>query len=162
ATGTQASGSASRRGLFYAIGFIGLAIALASIADMFLARPYDGIVPSPYSRTGIEVRATVPGGPAERAGIPAAECLVGIGEHLVNSISDASTELRRHAIGEKVPYLVRRGPCPAAPDAGAAAEQRQALVTLSSERLGGTTYLYFAVLGFLFFFIGLFVFHSRP
>ncbi|HEY6928718.1 MAG TPA: SpoIIE family protein phosphatase [Thermoanaerobaculia bacterium] len=159
---TAAAGRSSRRSWFYAVGFVGLAIAVASIADMFSARPYDGIVPAPYSKTGIEVRATVPGGPADRAGIPAGDCVVGIGRRMVNTISDASTELRRHAIGEKVPYLVRRGACPAFPDAGPASEQRAFDVALSSERLGGSTYLYFAVLGFLFFFIGLFVFHNRP
>ncbi|HVQ54288.1 MAG TPA: hypothetical protein VMT25_03870, partial [Thermoanaerobaculia bacterium] len=61
--------TASRPGWFLAIGFVGLAIAIASIADMFSARPYDGIVPVPYGREGIEVRATVPGSPAEKAGI---------------------------------------------------------------------------------------------
>jgi serine phosphatase RsbU (regulator of sigma subunit) len=163
ATQTElAAGPPSRRGWFYAVGFIGLAIALASIVDMFVARPYDGIVPSPYAHTGIDVRATIPGGPAERAGIPAGDCVVGIGKRIVNTISDASSELRRHAIAEKVKYLVRSGPCPASPDSGPAAKQREVLVTLTSERLGGTTYLYFAILGFLFFFIGLFVFHSRP
>src|SRR5262249_49765882 len=75
-------------------------------------------------------------------------------------------ELRRHRIGETVTYLVRRGPC-AAPSAAArtapgGSELRTVLVRLSSTRLGGTTYLYAAVLGFLFFFIGLFVFARRP
>jgi serine phosphatase RsbU (regulator of sigma subunit) len=159
---TASAERGSRRSWFYAIGFVGLAIAVASIADMFSARPYDGIVPAPYSKTGIDVRATVAGGPADRAEIRPGDCVVGIGRRMVNTISDASTELRRHGIGEKVPYLVRRGSCPAFPDAGPATEQRSVDVTLTSERLGGKTYLYFAVLGFLFFFIGLFVFHNRP
>jgi serine phosphatase RsbU (regulator of sigma subunit) len=161
-TQTSAAGPASQRGWFYAIGFVGLALAVASIADMFSARPYDGIVPVPYTREGIEVRATVPGGPAARAGIPAGDCVVGIGSRMVKTTSDASAELRKHAIGATIPYLVRRGPCPASSDAEGAGELRTVAVQLSSERLGGTTYLYFAVLGFLFFFIGLFVFQSRP
>src|SRR5215472_3146726 len=139
---TAPAGRGSRRSWFYAVGFVGLAIAVASIADMFSARPYDGIVPAPYSKTGIDVRATVPGGPADRAEIHSGDCVAGIGRRMVNTISDASTELRRHAIGEKVPYLVRRGSCPAFPDAGPAAEQRSVDVTLTSERLGGKTYLY--------------------
>ena len=94
---------------FYALGFLGLAIAVASIADMFLPRPYDGIVPLPYSRGGIEVRAVEPGGPAERPGSEPGDCVLGIGRRLVNSTSDASQELRRHRIGESVPYLSRRG-----------------------------------------------------
>src|SRR5262249_27586545 len=100
---------------------------------------------------------------AEKSGITAGDCILGIGTRLVNSISDASRELRRHRIGESVPYLVRRGPCEA-PSAAmrAAAESRTVLVRLSAIRLGGTTYLYAAVIGFLFYFIGLFVFARRP
>src|SRR6266511_2595964 len=101
----------SLRGWLYAVGLVGLAIAVASIADMFSARPNDGIVPVPYRSGGIEVRMVAPGAAAERAGITAGDCVLGIGSHLVNSISDASRELRRHSIGETVPYLVRRGPC---------------------------------------------------
>src|SRR5262249_37435354 len=59
-------------------------------------------------------------------------------------------------------YLVRRGPCPAQPSAGAPSELRDVMVKLSAERLGGKTYLYSTILGFLFFFIGLFVFRNRP
>src|ERR1700741_4179708 len=130
---TAAAQRGSRRSWFYAIGFVGLAIAVASIADMFSARPYDGIVPAPYSKTGIDVRATVPGGPADRAEIRPGDCVVGIGRRMVNTISDASTELRRHGIGEKVPYLVRRGSCPAFPDSGPATEKGSVDVSLTSE-----------------------------
>ena len=142
---------------FLVLGFAGLAIAVASVADMFAARPYDGIVPVPYSRGGIEVRATAPGGPAQHAGIRPGECVQGIGSRVVNSSSSASSELRRHRIGETVPYLVKGGTC-AAPGT----QVRTVPVRLSSERLGGTTYLYAAALGFLFFFIGFFVFLRRP
>ena len=153
---------ASRPAWFLAVGFVGLAIAIASIADMFSARPYDGIVPVPYGREGIEIRATVPGSPAEKAGIKPGECIQGIGKRIVKSSSDASAQLRRHQIGEKVIYLVRNGPCPAQPRAEAAGELREVRVQLSSERLGGQTYLYAVVIGFLFFLIGLFVFVRVP
>jgi len=150
---------APRPGWLLAVGFAGLAIAIASIADMFSARPYDGIVPVPYGRTGIEVRATVPGSPAEKAGIKPGECIQGIGKRMVNTSSDASAELRRHKIGEAVGYLVLRGGCPSQPAAVEAprGELRTVRVQLSSERLGGKTYLYAVVVGFLFFLIGLFV-----
>jgi serine phosphatase RsbU (regulator of sigma subunit) len=150
------------RAWFYAIGFLGLAIALASIADMFSSRPYDGIVPVPYSRNGIEVRAVTAGGPAQKAGVPAGDCVVGIGTRLVNSTSDASAELRKHAIGEQVRYLVKKGPCMPPAPGEPAGELRTLSLRLSSERLGGKSYLYTAILGFLFFVIGLFVFRNRP
>src|SRR5512132_435281 len=101
----------SARTLYLAIGFAGLALAVASIADMFAPRPYDGIVPVPYSRKGVEVRAVIPGGPAASAGIRAGDCVVGIGKRLVNSTSDASAELRKHEIGQTVSYLYHHGPC---------------------------------------------------
>src|SRR5262249_42896559 len=143
---------------FLLLGFLGLAIALASIADMFLARAFDGIVPVPYGRDGIEVRSTVPGSPADAARIKPGECVQGIGRRIVKTSSDASAELQRHQIGEKVPYLIKAGPCMAA----APGETRSVDVRLSSERLGGTTYLYYAALGFLFFAIGFYVFWRVP
>jgi len=144
---------------------VGLAIAIASIADMFSSRPYDGIVPVPYGRGGIEVRTVLPGSPAEKAKIRAGECIQGIGRRIIRSSSDASSELRRHKIGEQVNYLVRNGPC-VSPEAGASAaagsELRTVKVQLSSERLGGKNYLYAVVVGFLFFLIGLFVLVRVP
>jgi serine phosphatase RsbU (regulator of sigma subunit) len=107
----------------------------------------------------------IPGSPAEKAGIKAGECIQGIGRRIVNTSSDASEELRRHRIGEKVDYLVRNGPCPGSPEAAGAAagkELRTIRLLLSSERLGGRTYLYAVVVGFLFFLIGLFVFARVP
>ncbi|HTR02318.1 MAG TPA: SpoIIE family protein phosphatase [Thermoanaerobaculia bacterium] len=149
-------------GWILAVGFVGLAIAIASIADMFSARPYDGIVPVPYGREGIEVRDTIPGSPAEKAGLKRGECVLGIGKRMVRMSSDASAELRRHKIGEPVLYLVRSGPCPTQPRAETAGELREVKLTLSSERLGGKTYLYAVVVGFLFYAIGLFVFVRVP
>src|SRR5215471_4794120 len=154
--------SSSLRAWCYVFGFLGLAIAVASIGDMFSSRPYDGIMPLPYGRFGIEVRETVPGSPAARAGIASGDCVLGIGRSMVNSISDASAELRRHSVGATVPYLVRHGPCPTLPTGGSSTDIRVVPVRLSAERLGGKTYLYAAILGFLFFFIGLFVFRHRP
>jgi serine phosphatase RsbU (regulator of sigma subunit) len=154
----RSSMAVSGRGLYLAIGFTGLALAVASIADMFSPRPYDGIVPLPYSRKGVEVRAVIPGGPAASAGIRAGDCVVGIGKRLVNSTSDASAELRKHEIGQTSSYLYQRGPC----GSDTKGELHTVAVRLSSERLGGTTYLYSAALGFLFFFIGFFVFDRRP
>jgi serine phosphatase RsbU (regulator of sigma subunit) len=143
---------------FLIVGFLGFSVALASIADMFSARPFDGIVPVPYGRDGIGVRSTAAGSPAEKAGIRAGDCVQGIGRRIVHTTSDASAELQRHAIGDQILYLVKAGPCAS----GAPGEIRQVSVRLSSERLGGTIYLYYAALGFLFFLIGLFVFWRVP
>ena len=152
----------SRSGWFLAAGFLGLAIAIASIADMFSARPYDGITPLPYGREGIEVRATVPGSPAETAGIKAGECILGIGKRIVNTTSDASAELRRHRIGEKVSYLVRNAPCPSQPRPSPPAScVRCASSSPPSGSVEKPTSTPFVV-GFLFFLIGLFVFVRVP
>src|SRR5262245_15486977 len=133
---------------------------------MFSARPYDGIAPVAYGRDGIEVRMVIPGGPADKAGIKAGECIQGIGSKIVYTSSDASAELRRRRIGEKVDYLVRNGPCAsmAAPrPAGAPPTAlRTVRLQLTSERLGGKNYLYAVVVGFLFYLIGLFVFVRVP
>src|SRR5262249_47112010 len=119
---TRGAVSWSRSGWILAAGVLGLAMAIASIADMFSARPYDGITPVPYGREGIEVREPVPGSPADKAGIKGGECVLGIGKRMIQSSSDASAELRRHRIGEKVPYLVRNGPCPTQPRSQPAGE----------------------------------------
>jgi serine phosphatase RsbU (regulator of sigma subunit) len=156
--GTELARRGSGQAWFLVVGFLGLAIAVASIADMFSARPFDGIVPVPYAREGIEVRSLVPGSPAEKAGVHAGECVQGIGRRIVRTTSDASQELQRHRIGESVLYLVKAGPCSMA----APGEVRSVSVALSSERLGGTAYLYYGALGFLFFFIGYFVFRRVP
>ena len=149
--GPRVAAARSGRAWFYAAGFLGLALAVVSIADMFSPRPNDGIVPMPYSRGGIEVRSVEPGGPAQAAGIRPGDRVLGIWRRLVNTTSDASEELLKHHIGETVPYLISRdGALLTVP------------VRLSSIRLGGSTYLYAAGLGFLFFLIGLFVFRHRP
>src|SRR5207237_3228704 len=83
---------------------------------------------------------------------------LGIGKRLVNSTSDASAELRKHAIGDRVSYLYHRGRC----GGETKGEVRTTQVRSSSDRVGGTTYVYAAALGFLFFFIGFFVFNRRP
>ena len=144
--------------------FVGLAIAIASIADMFSARP----VRRHRARCPTAARASrsgrsCPGSPAEKAGIKAGECIQGIGKRIVNTSSDASEELRRHRIGEQVDYLVRNGACPGQPRGGR--RGRSCGPCGSSSPPSGSaarTYLYAVVVGFLFFLIGLFVFVRRP
>lgn len=118
---------------------------------MFLPKAYDGAVPDPYSTGGILIRDLVPGGAAEQAGLKPGDVILGIGHRMLNRPTEAPSELRRHKIGESVEYLVRRG-------------ERifEAQVVLSSFRLGSGTYLYYALLGALFFALGLFVVSRRP
>ena len=98
----------SRPGWFLAVGFAGLAIALASIADMFSARPYDGIVPVPYGREGIDVRMVLPATPAEKAGIKAGDIIVGIDGQQINDRSDLSAAIGTHQPGDTVKVEVQR------------------------------------------------------
>jgi sigma-B regulation protein RsbU (phosphoserine phosphatase) len=118
---------------------------------MFLPKAYDGAVPDPYSTGGILIRDLVPGGAAEQAGLKAGDVILGIGHRMLNRATEAPSELRRHRIGESVEYLVRRGE-----------KIFEAQVVLSSFRLGSGTYLYYALLGLLFFALGVFVVSRRP
>ena len=130
---------------------------------MFSARPYDGIVP----------RALRPGGhrgPRHRAGQPG-----GQGGHQAGRVRarhrPAHGPLELGRLGGAAPPPDRRGgrlpraqcalPEPAARRAGGRAA-RELRLRLSSERLGGKTYLYAVVVGFLFYLIGLFVFARVP
>ena len=120
---------------------------------------------SPTGREGIEVRSVASGRPgASRPGIRPGDCVLGIGKRLVNSISDASAELRRHRIGETVAYLVRRGPCVMRVERGRRRRGRceRCGVRLSSSGSAERPTSTRRSLGFLFFFIGLFVFKRRP
>ena len=134
-----------------AAGILGSLIALLSVVDMFLPKAYDGAVPDPYSTGGILIRDLVPGGGAERAGLRSGDVILGIGHRILNRAADAPSELRRHRIGESVEYLVRRGD-----------RLFEVQVVLTPFRLGSGTYLYYALLGALFFALGFFVVNRRP
>ncbi|HQR44849.1 MAG TPA: SpoIIE family protein phosphatase [Thermoanaerobaculia bacterium] len=142
---------ASRRRVLLVAGVLGGLLALLSVVDMFLPKAYDGAVPDPYSTGGILIRDLVPGGGAERAGLQPGDVILGIGHRILNRATDAPAELRRHRIGESVEYLVRRGD-----------RIFEAPVVLTPFRLGSGTYLYYALLGALFFALGVFVVSRRP
>ncbi len=118
---------------------------------MFLPKAYDGVVPDPYSTDGILVRDLVPGGAAEQADLRPGDVILGIGHRIVSRAADAPPELRHHRVGEGVDYLVRRGD-----------RIFEIRVVLSPYRLGSGTYLYYVLLGALFFGLGLFVVSRRP
>ncbi len=140
----------ARRGLILAVGILGVLIAGMSVVDMFIPRPYDGVVPDPYSSGGIAVRDLVPGGPADRAGLRVGDTILGIGHRMLNSPVEAPAELRQHNVGEPVRYLVRRGD-----------DVFETDVVLSPTRLGTFAYLTYALLGFLFLALGAFVYSRR-
>jgi sigma-B regulation protein RsbU (phosphoserine phosphatase) len=97
------------------------------------------------------VRAVVPASGAAVAGIRPGDVIVGIDRTFLDSQTHAQELLNRHRIGESVPYLVRSG--------GSIFEVD---VELGRRQIGGTTYLYAALLGFLFFGVGAFVVLRQP
>lgn len=137
-----------------ALGFAAFALAALSIVDMYLPRPYDGVVLEGHG--GLAVGSVVPGSGAARAGIRAGDEIVGIGRTLLRGKAHAAAILNEHDIGETVAYLVRR------PGDTAGSALREMAVALGRRQIGDTSYLYACVLGFSFFFIGLFVLLHQP
>lgn len=132
-----------------AFGVAAFLVACLSILDMFLPRPYDGIVLD-LDRGEMTVRSVVAGSGAEAAGIAPGDRIAGLGRLMVRTPSEAAEALQRHHIGELVPYLMER-----------AGKLFEVEVRLGPRRLGSALYLYSCFSGFLFFFIGMFVLVHR-
>ncbi|MBD3855369.1 MAG: PDZ domain-containing protein, partial [Acidobacteria bacterium] len=144
--------SRQRLTLTLAPGILAFLIAALSVADMFLPHPYDGVILEVDFPDARVVRAVVPGSGADRAGIRPADVIVGIDrEFLEDSQAHAQELLNQHEIGETVRYLVKSG--------GSLFEVD---VELGRRQIGDTSYLYAALLGFLFFGVGLFVVLRQP
>ena len=143
--------SQRRLTLTLAPGILAFLIAALSVADMFLPRPYDGVILEADVPGARVVRAVVPGSGADRAGIRPGDVIVGIDRTFLDSQTHAQTLLNRHRIGESIAYLVRSG--------GSIFEVD---VELGRRRIGDTSYLYAAMLGFLFFGVGVFVVLRQP
>jgi serine phosphatase RsbU (regulator of sigma subunit) len=133
-----------------AFGVVALLVACLSILDMFLPKPYDGVILDP-DRADLYVRAVVPGSGAANAGLRPGDRIVGVGSTIVRTPAEAGRALQTQKIGGSVPYLIERG-----------AQLTERQVLLGPRQLGTPLYLYACVLGFLFFFTGLFVLLSRP
>ena len=133
-----------------AFGVAALLVAGLSILDMFLPRPYDGVVLE-ADRADLAVRSVVAGSGAARAGIEPGDRIAGVAREVVRTPAEVERALQQHRIGETVTYLVERG--------GQLVERE---VQLGPRRLGTALYLYACFSGFLFFFIGLYVLLSRP
>ena len=132
-------------------GAIAFLIAALSVVDMVVPRPYDGVVLEADVPGMRIVRQVVPGSGADRAGIRPGDVIVGIDRAVLNSTTRAQGLLNRHDIGEWVPYLIR--------SAGHVVEVQ---VQLGRRRFGDVAYLSACVLGFVFFFVGVFVVIRQP
>ncbi len=132
-------------------GMLAFLLAGLSIADMFLPRPYDGVVLEADAPGRLAVRQVIAGSGADTAGIRPGDIIVGIDRVVLETPAHAAQVLNRHSIGEKLAYLVRSRD-----------RLREVEVELGRRRIGDTMYLVAALLGFAFFFVGLFVLVQQP
>ncbi|MCD4749881.1 MAG: SpoIIE family protein phosphatase, partial [Thermoanaerobaculales bacterium] len=141
-----------RAAVLMAPGILAFLLASLSVVDMFLPRPYDGVVLESDSLERTKVRDVVPGSGAARAGIRPGDVIVGIDRELLKGASSAQVMINRHEIGDVIPYFIRTGG--AGEPAGHLVEIE---VELGRRRIGDTSYLYAVLLGFAFFGVGAFV-----
>ena len=128
-------------------------IAGLSIGDMVRERPYDGVVLEADTPGRLMVRKVVPGTGAAAAGIQKGDQIVGIDRNVLRSTVHAAKLLNQYNIGDDVSYLVRHG---------GTNKLREVSVSLGPRRMGSATYLYASLLGFSFFFVGLWVLLRQP
>lgn len=133
-----------------AFGVAAFLVACLSILDMFLPRPYDGVVLD-FDRADLTVRSVLPGSGASRAGIQPGDRIEGVGREIVRHPSDVARVLQRSRIGDEVVYLIERD--------GSVQERA---VELGPRRLGTALYFYACFLGLFFFVVGLYVLLRRP
>jgi len=155
--------------LLLLLGLAAFFIAALSVVDMYLPRPYDGVVLEADSATAPTVRAVIPGSGADRAGIRSGDRIVGISHSMLKTRASAAKILNEREIGETVEYLVQRARPAPGQVGGAATGGRLSPsvletipVELGRRQIGDTSYLYACVLGFSFFLIGLFVLLNQP
>jgi serine phosphatase RsbU (regulator of sigma subunit) len=133
------------------VGILAFLIAGLSIIDMALPHPYDGVVLEADAPGQLTVRRVVNGSGAQLAGIEPGDQIVGIDRTILRSTAHAAEILAARKIGDSVPYLIRRG---------SAVQEVQ--VDLGRRWIGSPAYLYACLLGFLFFFVGLYVLLRQP
>jgi serine phosphatase RsbU (regulator of sigma subunit) len=133
------------------LGTVAAVFAVVSIVDMTLPRPYDGVVLEADAPGRLLVRSVVPGSGAFAAGLQPGDEIVGIARSAVRSTAHVALLMTRHAIGDEVPYLLRRH-----------GRLSEVVVRLGPRRIGSRAYLWAAALGASFFLIGLFVLRQRP
>lgn len=138
--------------LLLIFGLLAFGIAGLSIADMFVPRPYDGVVLEKTAASAIVISEVLPGSSAERAGLRPGDEIRGIARQALTDPRDAADVLDDYRIGQWVPYLIKRP----------GEKVFEIEVELSRRSLGNGTYFYISVLGFAFFFVGFFVLVRQP
>ena len=139
------------RNILLAGGLLAFLMAGLSIGDMFRTRPFDGVILEADAPGRLVVRDVRAGSGADKAGIRPGDQIVGIDRNVVRSPAHAAELLFEHEVGQIVPYLVR-----------GFGGLRELPVELGLQRIGNLPYLYACLLGFLFFFVGLFVLERQP
>lgn len=138
--------------LLLVFGLLAFGVAGLSIADMFLPKPYDGVVLKKTAASEIVVSEVIPGSSAERAGLRAGDEIRGIARQALTDPRDAAEVLGEYRVGQRVPYLIKR--------------QGEKVIVLEVElgrrSIGDGTYFYISALGFAFFFVGFFVLMRQP
>ncbi len=133
------------------MGIVAFLLAVLSVGDMLLPKPYDGVVLEADSPGRLIVKTVLEDSGAERAGIRAGEQIVGIDRNILRSTTHAAEILNRRQIGETVPYFLR-GP----------EGLREVEVEIEPRRIGSVSYFFSCLLGAIFFFVGLFVLTRQP
>ncbi len=142
----------SARLLFF-VGFLAFLLAVLSIVDMYLPRPWDGVVLESDVRETLTVREVARDSGAEEAGIRPSDRIIGIDRSIVRSNGHAAVLLNAQEIGDVVPYFIERA---------ATGAREEVLVRLTPRQIGNLTYLLACLLGFAFFVVGVFVLVNRP
>lgn len=137
--------------LLLVFGLLVLALSALSIADMFVPRPYDGVVPRADVTARVVVQEVIRGSGAARAGIRPGDVILGIDHDVLLGVRHAARLLNEARIGDRVLYLVRRP-----------SGLEEISVRLDRRRIGDGTFLYASLLGFSFLGVGFFVLIRQP
>jgi len=145
------SSSTTTRNLLVAWGVVAMLIATFAAYDATRERPTDGALWR-LGRDAVRVVGVVDGGPADRAGLRVGDVIEGIDRQAIRDPRHASELLQSKSVGDKVPYLVRRG------DVMMTAE-----IELDRTRIASVTvYLVYCALGVIYLLAGAYVFWRNP
>lgn len=142
------------RNLLLGVGLLALIAGLFSAYDATKTRPTDGAIWL-LGAERVRVVGTVPGGPAEQAGIRSGDFIIGIDNLPVESSpAKAARLLRSKGVGDRVSYMWEDG------GTGRTLIGDLVLETTRITDLG--TYLVYCGLGLIYFLAGLYLFWNNP